>query len=88
VITGNPNLPVIKICANPRTVRTMSEHNDVDTSGLLQREITMDQAGDKLPDMMFRTANGRLTAGRGAGTSRIRADAALRKRVTAPTAVR
>jgi len=42
----------------------MSEHIDVDTSGLLQREITMDQAGDKLIDMMFRTANGRLTAAR------------------------
>ena len=47
-VIGNPILPVIKICANPRTVRTMSEHIDVDTSGLLQREITMDQAGDKL----------------------------------------
>ena len=45
---GNPILPVIKICANPRTVRTMSEHIDVDTSGLLQREIDLDQAGDQL----------------------------------------
>src|ERR687894_498622 len=46
-VIGNPILPVIKICANPRTVRTMSEHIDVDTSGLLQREITMDKAGDR-----------------------------------------
>ena len=61
-VIGNPILPVIKICANPRTVRTMSEHIDVDTSGLLQREITMDEAGDKLLAMMFRTANGRLTS--------------------------
>ncbi len=66
-VIGNPILPVIKICANPRTVRTMSEHIDVDTSGLLQREITMDQAGDKLIDMMFRTANGRLTAAEALG---------------------
>jgi len=66
-VIGNPILPVIKICANPRTVRTMSEHIDVDTSGLLQREITMDQAGDKLLDMMFRTANGRLTAAEALG---------------------
>ncbi|MEP6941488.1 MAG: UxaA family hydrolase [Betaproteobacteria bacterium] len=66
-VIGNPILPVIKICANPRTVRTMSEHVDVDTSGLLQREITMDQAGDKLVDMMFRTANGRLTAAEALG---------------------
>jgi (2R)-sulfolactate sulfo-lyase subunit beta len=66
-VIGNPILPVIKICANPRTVRTMREHIDVDTSGLLQREITMDQAGDKLIDMMFRTANGRLTAAEALG---------------------
>src|SRR5438046_6730316 len=66
-VIGNPILPVIKLCANPRTVRTMSEHVDVDTSGLLQREITIDQAGDKLLDMMFRTANGRLTAAEALG---------------------
>jgi len=66
-VIGNPILPVIKICANPRTVRTMSEHIDVDTSGLLQREITMNEAGDKLLDMMFRTANGRLTAAEALG---------------------
>ncbi|HVE51701.1 MAG TPA: UxaA family hydrolase [Casimicrobiaceae bacterium] len=66
-VIGNPILPVIKICANPRTVRLMSEHVDVDTSGLLQREITMDQAGDRLIDMMFRTANGRLTAAEALG---------------------
>jgi len=66
-VIGNPILPVIKICANPRTVRTMSEHIDVDTTGLLQREITLDQAGDKLLDMMFRTANGRLTSAEALG---------------------
>jgi (2R)-sulfolactate sulfo-lyase subunit beta len=45
----------------------MSEHIDVDTSGLLQRELTMDQAGDKLLEMMFRTANGRQTAAEALG---------------------
>jgi (2R)-sulfolactate sulfo-lyase subunit beta len=61
-VIGNPILPVIKLCANPRTVRTMSEHIDVDVSGLLRKELTPDQAGDKLLEMMFATANGRLTA--------------------------
>ncbi|HYK16323.1 MAG TPA: UxaA family hydrolase, partial [Burkholderiales bacterium] len=61
-VIGNPILPVIKICANPRTVRTMSEHIDVDVSGLLRKEMSPDEAGDKLLDCMFRTANGRLTA--------------------------
>lgn len=66
-VIGNPILPVIKICANPRTVRLMSEHVDVDTSGLLQRELTLDQAGDKLLESMLRTANGRLTAAEALG---------------------
>jgi (2R)-sulfolactate sulfo-lyase subunit beta len=66
-VIGNPVLPVIKLCANPRTVRTMSEHIDVDVTGLLQREITLDEAGNKLLDMMFRTANGRLTAAEALG---------------------
>ena len=66
-VIGNPILPVIKICANPRTVRTMSEHVDVDVTGLLQREITLDQAGDQLLDCMLRTANGRLTAAEALG---------------------
>ena len=61
-VVGNPILPVIKICANPRTVRTMSEHIDLDVSGLLRRELTLDQAGDLLLEMMFKTANGRLTS--------------------------
>ena len=60
-VIGNPILPVIKICANPRTVRLMSEHIDVDCSALLQREKSLDQTGDLLLEMMVATANGRLT---------------------------
>lgn len=61
-IIGNSILPVIKLCSNPRTLRTMSEHFDVDVSGLVRREMNLDQAGDKLLDMMIRTANGRMTS--------------------------
>ncbi len=66
-VIGNPILPVIKLSANPRTVRTMSEHIDVDVSGLLRKELTPDQAGDRLLDCMFRTANGRLTCAEALG---------------------
>ncbi len=66
-IIGNPIVPVIKICANPRTVRTMSEHVDVDVSGLLRREMSPSDAGDALLEMMFRTANGRLTSAEALG---------------------
>jgi (2R)-sulfolactate sulfo-lyase subunit beta len=66
-VIGNPILPVIKISGNPRTVRTMSEHIDLDVSGILRREMTLDQAGDALIDMIVRTANGRLTAAEALG---------------------
>jgi (2R)-sulfolactate sulfo-lyase subunit beta len=59
---GNPIEPVVKLTANPRTVRTMGEHIDLDVSGILRREMNLDEAGDALIDMMLRTSNGRLTA--------------------------
>ena len=66
-IIGNPIVPVIKICANPRTIRTMREHVDVDVSGLLRKEMTPDEAGDALLDSMLRTVNGRLTSAEALG---------------------
>jgi (2R)-sulfolactate sulfo-lyase subunit beta len=66
-VIGNAILPVIKLCANPRTVRTMSEHIDHDCSGLLQREKNLDQTGDELLEVMLRTCNGRLTAAEALG---------------------
>jgi (2R)-sulfolactate sulfo-lyase subunit beta len=66
-VIGNPILPVIKISGNPRTVRTMGEHIDVDVSGVLRREMTLSQAGDALIDMIWRTASGRLTAAEALG---------------------
>ena len=66
-VIGNPIAPVIKITGNPRTVRTMGEHIDVDVSGVLRREMTIPQAGDALIDMVVRTANGRLTAAESLG---------------------
>ena len=66
-VIGNPIIPVIKISGNPRTVRTMSEHIDLDVSGILRREMTISQAGDALIEMILRTANGRLTAAEALG---------------------
>ena len=66
-VVGNPIVPVVKITANPRTIRTMSEHIDVDVSGILKREMPIDEAGDNLIDMIVRTANGRNTAAEALG---------------------
>jgi (2R)-sulfolactate sulfo-lyase subunit beta len=66
-IIGNPVEPVIKLTANPRTARTMSEHVDLDVSGILRREMTLDEAGDRLIDMTLRVCNGRLTCAEALG---------------------
>jgi (2R)-sulfolactate sulfo-lyase subunit beta len=66
-VIGNPIEPVIKISGNPLTCRTMSEHIDVDVSALLTGEMTLEQAGEKLLNIMVRTCNGRLTAAEALG---------------------
>lgn len=61
-VVGNPIVPVIKLSANPVTVTTMAEHIDLDVSGILTLEETLEQAGQRLLDLILRTASGRLTA--------------------------
>jgi (2R)-sulfolactate sulfo-lyase subunit beta len=66
-VIGNPIVPVIKLSANPITCQTMSEHIDLDVSAILRGEMTLDQAGDKLIEVILRTCNGRLTAAEALG---------------------
>jgi (2R)-sulfolactate sulfo-lyase subunit beta len=66
-VIGHPIVPVIKITGNPKTVRTMSEHVDLDVSGVLRRDMTISEAGDALIEMVVRTANGRFTAAEALG---------------------
>jgi (2R)-sulfolactate sulfo-lyase subunit beta len=61
-IIGNKIEPVIKLSANPLTVETMSEHIDVDLSGLLRFDYNLDGAADRTMEMLAHTINGRLTA--------------------------
>ena len=61
-IIGNPVLPVLKMSANPLTVETMSEHIDVDLTGLLRFEYNLDGAADRAMELMAHTINGRLTS--------------------------
>ncbi len=66
-VIGNPIEPVIKLSGNPKTIATMAEHIDLDVSPVLQGQMTIDQAGDALLEMVVRTANGRLTAAEALG---------------------
>jgi (2R)-sulfolactate sulfo-lyase subunit beta len=66
-VIGNPVEPVIKLSGNPITVKTMSEHIDQDVSAILRGEMTIDEAGDQLIEIITRTANGRLTCAEALG---------------------
>ena len=66
-VIGNPIEPVIKLTANPSTAESMKEHIDLDVSGILKREMNLDQAGDGLIDITVRTANGRSTCAESLG---------------------
>ncbi len=66
-VVGNPIEPVIKLSGNPITCSTMSEHIDLDVCAILRGEMTVDKAGDKLIEVILRTANGRLTSAEALG---------------------
>jgi (2R)-sulfolactate sulfo-lyase subunit beta len=66
-VIGNPIEPVIKISGNPITIATMKEHIDHDVSAILRGEMTIDQAGDELIEIIRRTANGRFTCAEALG---------------------
>lgn len=66
-VIGNPVQPVLKITANPKTAALMSDHIDVDCSGLLTHGRSVEEAGDELIDLVERTISGRVTAAEALG---------------------
>src|SRR6478735_8554509 len=54
-VIGNPIVPVIKLTGNPLTVETMSEHVDVDVTGILRMEMNLDKAADHAPGVLQST---------------------------------
>jgi (2R)-sulfolactate sulfo-lyase subunit beta len=66
-VVGHPVEPVVKLSANPVTVATMSEHIDLDVSGLLNLDYSLTEAGNRLENVIDRTVNGRLTCAEALG---------------------
>jgi len=61
-IIGNPIVPVVKLTANPHTAATMHEHIDVDITGVIAGDMTLDEAADLMTDVTIKTASGRWTS--------------------------
>jgi altronate dehydratase large subunit len=60
--TGNPVAPVIKITGNARTAQGMADNIDVDVSGVMSEDETLDAAADRLFGEVLEVASGRPTA--------------------------
>ncbi|MDD1769428.1 MAG: UxaA family hydrolase [Methanomassiliicoccales archaeon] len=58
---GFPFAPVIKITGNPKTAKELADHIDVDVSGILAGEETIEQAGCGILEMVMAVASGRRT---------------------------
>jgi altronate dehydratase large subunit len=58
---GNPIMPTIKLCGNSKTMRTMSEHIDVDVSSVIEEKETIQEAGERLYKFAIDVANGKMT---------------------------
>ena len=59
--SGNPLAPTLKICGNPQTVKNWSDGIDVNLSGLITGEMSLDEGGNQVLQTVLDTANGLLT---------------------------
>jgi len=58
---GHPIMPVVKICGNAKTNKTMREHIDVDVSSVIDETETIEHAAQRLYEFAVSVANGKLT---------------------------
>lgn len=58
---GFATVPVIKVCASPKTVNIMQENIDVDLSPLFFGKISLTKAGMMVFDSIIKTVRGNLT---------------------------
>ena len=58
---GYPIAPVIKVCGNPRTSEKLSEHIDVDVSGVITENKTLEEAAEKIFEKLVKVASGEKT---------------------------
>lgn len=58
---GNPLMPTVKLCGNAKTMKTMSEHIDVDVSSVIAETESVEAAGERLYRFAVDVANGKST---------------------------
>lgn len=72
--TGNAIVPVLKVTANEHTYSWMEDNMDVDLSGIIRGEQTIEASGGMLLEKLHEIANGKLTKAEAYGFSDIAVD--------------
>lgn len=72
--TGNAIVPVLKVTANEHTYNWMEDNMDVDLSGIINGDISIEASGAMLVEKINELANGRLTKAEAYGFSDIAVD--------------
>lgn len=68
---GNPIIPVIKITGNKQTYQMMSDNIDIDTSGVVQGEMSINECGNTIMQKLVDVCNGQYTKAETFGFSEI-----------------
>lgn len=58
---GFPFMPIIKITGNPATARDLTDHIDVDVSGITSGKLSKSKAADLLQNEIIQVINGKVT---------------------------
>ena len=72
--TGNAIVPVLKVTANEHTYSWMEDNMDVNLSGIIRGEQTIEESGGMLLEKLHEIANGKLTKAEAYGFSDIAVD--------------
>ena len=72
--TGHALAPVIKVTGNRETAERMADNMDIDVSGILEGDLTISDAGEKILDEVLRVAGGKTTKAEAFGFSDIAVD--------------
>ncbi|MGN0434752.1 MAG: UxaA family hydrolase [Bilifractor sp.] len=72
--TGNAIAPVLKVTANEQTYQKMEDNMDVDLSGIIRGEVSYQQEGHRLLEIIHNICNGQLTKAEAYGFSDIAVD--------------
>jgi altronate dehydratase large subunit len=56
---GFPIVPVIKVAGNPAKVRVMKDHIDLDASGVLTGQMTIDEVGQRIYNALLAVGSGK-----------------------------